>query len=48
VFQVLDSFEFWGNLRHVRVTQLANGFDTVTNIRMIKAGLYLYSRKKVT
>ncbi|CAG9332771.1 unnamed protein product [Blepharisma stoltei] len=43
IFRVLDDPEFWRNIRN-----LANGYDTTSNIRMIKAGLYIYCKRKLS
>ncbi|CAG9323843.1 unnamed protein product [Blepharisma stoltei] len=43
IFNVLDDVEFWRNVR-----ELANGFETEINVKLIKAAIFLFSKNKIT
>ena len=48
IFRVLEDKNFYDNVSNVISTQIIHGRDTMTNLRLIKTGLYLYCRKKLT
>ena len=48
LFKVLDSQDFWSSIRPVTSTQLVNGYNTLTNINLIKSSVFLISTKKST
>jgi hypothetical protein len=47
LFEVLDDPAFWKDLRKVIENQLANGFETILNIKMVKIALYLWTQKRI-
>lgn len=45
LFEVLDSQEFWAQVRPVTNIQLVNGYNTLVNINLIKVSVYLVNSK---